>query len=83
VKSDMTQTLITWTTSKALLGGMFDRLACNQENIEDLSRARDRGKTLSRDHVYATTPFPFPHVHESAQTCSQKDGRGASITRGS
>jgi len=35
VKSDMTQTLITWTTSRALLGGMFDRLACSQRNIED------------------------------------------------
>ncbi len=35
MKSDMTQTLITWTTSRALLGGMFDRLACSQRNIED------------------------------------------------
>lgn len=45
VKSDMTHTLTTWTTSSALLGGMLDRLACGSNS----PRRSDPGTTSSYD----------------------------------
>ena len=80
VNTDITQTLITWTTSSALFGGMFDRLACSQLanhlgiELGHVEVAQMLCRDMLQYHFHSRT-------RESAQTSTWEAQSGASITR--